>query len=63
VLLRSGVADGQLSLEDPDLAASFLLHGVHGTLVEYVHARRRRGRGRTARALAELVDRALGPAP
>jgi TetR/AcrR family transcriptional regulator, transcriptional repressor for nem operon len=63
VLLRSGVADGQLSLEDPDLAASFLLHGVHGTLVEYVHARRRRGRGRTARALAELADRALGPAP
>jgi AcrR family transcriptional regulator len=62
-LLRSGVRDGELALEDPDLAASFLMHGVHGTLVELVHGRRRRGRRRTARDLADLVERALGPAP
>jgi len=62
-LLRSGVEAGQLAVEDPDLTASFLLHGVHGTLIEFFHARRRRGRRRTAQALADLVDRALGPPP
>jgi len=62
-LLRSGVESGELAVEDPDLTASFLLHGVHGTLGELVHARRRRSRRRTAQALADLVDRALGPAP
>ena len=62
-LLRTGVDDGQLVLEDPGLTASFLLHGVHGSLVELVHARRRPGRRRTAEALADLVDRALGPVP
>jgi AcrR family transcriptional regulator len=62
-LLRSGVEDGQLAIEDPDLAASFLLHGVHGTVVELVHGDARRGRRRTAKALADLVDSTLGPPP
>jgi AcrR family transcriptional regulator len=62
-LLRSGVEDGQLVVDDPDLTASFLLHGVHGTLVELVHDRRRRSRRQTSQALADLVDRALGPPP
>ena len=62
-LLRSGVEGGQLAVEDPDLTASFLLHGVHGTLVELVHTTRRPNRRRTAKVLADLVDRALGPPP
>ena len=62
-LLRSGVEDGQLAVVDPDLTASFLLHGVHGTLVELVHAPRRPNRRRMAKALADLVDQALGPPP
>jgi TetR/AcrR family transcriptional regulator, transcriptional repressor for nem operon len=60
-LLRTGMADGQLAVDDPELTAGFVLHGVHGTLVEVLHGHPRRGRRSTARTLADLVDRALGP--
>ena len=61
-LLAEGVAEGELALDDPALTASFVLHGVHGTLVEVLHGHPRRSRRAAARVLAELVDRALGGA-
>jgi TetR/AcrR family transcriptional repressor of nem operon len=60
-LVQEGVAEGELRVEDPELAASFVLHGVHGALVEVLHGHPRRGRRRAAEALVGLVDRALGP--
>ena len=62
-LLREGVAEGELAVEDPELAASFVLHGLHGTLVAVLHGDPRRGRRRASQALVGLVDRALGTPP
>lgn len=61
-LLSAGAAEGDVAVDDPGLTASFVLHGVHGALVEVLHGHPRRGRRSVARALAELVDRALGAA-
>ena len=58
-LLREGADEGQLAVADPELAASFVLHGVHGALVEVLHGQPRRGSRRAGRTLADLVDRAL----
>ena len=58
--LAAGVADGEFAIDDPALTASFLLHGVHGALVDALHQPRPASRRRqTATALAELVDRVV----
>lgn len=70
-ILEEGAASGELAIEDIDVAASFLLHGVHGALVDSLHPERHGsdggGVGRTpdrtagedvADAVATLVRRA-----
>jgi AcrR family transcriptional regulator len=62
VLLREGAEAGELTVSDITLTASFLLHGVHGALVDAIHGGRRHARRRTATQVADLVDRTLGGA-
>lgn len=58
-LIAQGVADGELTDTDPELAASFVLHGMHGTLVETFHGPKRRNRRAVAEQVATLVDQTL----
>jgi AcrR family transcriptional regulator len=58
-LIADGVASGELTATDPDLAASFVLHGIHGTLVETLHGSERRSRRAIADDVATLVDQTL----
>ena len=57
--LAAGVADGEFALTDPALTASFLLHGVHGALVDALHQPRPPARRKAATTVAALVDRVL----
>ena len=62
-IISDGVAAGEMATADPDIAASFILHGVHGSMVEVLHhgtkgARVRRVPGR----LADLAERAVAGA-
>jgi AcrR family transcriptional regulator len=57
-LIEEGVESGELRTQDVQTAAAFVLHGVHGALVHGLHSRRP-SRRRTAKDVADLVDRAL----
>jgi len=57
--LAEGEANGEFAFADRKLAASFLLHGVHGALVEVLHEHR--PARRKALELAALVDRVVVP--
>jgi AcrR family transcriptional regulator len=52
-ILRDGIAEGALALDPEEVApaAAFLLHGIHGALVDTMH-------GEPAPSLAEAVARA-----
>ncbi len=58
-LIAQGVADGELTRTAPDLAASYVLHGMHGALVEALHDERVRDRTAVAEQVATLVDQTL----
>jgi AcrR family transcriptional regulator len=62
-LIAEGAERGELVADDPALAASYVLHGVHGTLVEALHGHRprggRQGRRRRAESVADLTVRML----
>jgi AcrR family transcriptional regulator len=58
-LIADGVASGELTATDPDLAASFVLHGMHGVLLETLHGSKRRTRRTVADQVATLVDQTL----
>ena len=58
-LITEGVETGELDVPDVQTAAAFVLHGVHGALVDRLHGSSRPGRRRTANEVADLVDRAL----
>jgi AcrR family transcriptional regulator len=58
-LIAQGVADGELTRTDPDLAASYVLHGMHGALVETVHDGARHDHAALASQVAALVDQTL----
>jgi TetR/AcrR family transcriptional regulator, transcriptional repressor for nem operon len=60
--VTAGMEDGEFAIDDPTLTASFVLHGVHGALVDALHLARPPARRKKAAALADLVDRVLGPA-
>lgn len=57
-LIARGVADGELTRTDPDLAAAYVLHGMHGALVESVHDAHEHRRA-VAQQVATLVDQTL----
>lgn len=59
-LLAEGTAEGAFDVRDPAVSASFLLHGLHGVLVEVLHAgpERRRHAAATAR---QLVRNTVAP--
>jgi AcrR family transcriptional regulator len=57
--LAAGIADDEFAIADPALAASFVLHGVHGALVDALHQPRPPARRKAAATVAELVDRVL----
>jgi TetR/AcrR family transcriptional repressor of nem operon len=57
-LIEEGVASGELAILDVGLASSFVLHGVHGALVDALHGGQRRRR--SAIEIGDLVDRLLG---
>jgi AcrR family transcriptional regulator len=61
--LAAGVANHEFAVADPALTASFVLHGVHGALVDALHQSRPPARRKTATAVAELVDRVLAADP
>jgi len=49
-----------MSAADPDVAASFILHGVHGSMVETLHAGVKGARvPRVPGELADLAERAV----
>ena len=50
---------GELDARTCEYPAAFVLHGVHGALVDCLHGSSRQGRRRTANEVADLVDRAL----
>ena len=56
-ILRAGVQAGEFDVADIDVAAVFLLHGVHGALVHALH--RGLSRARFAKTVDTLVLRAL----
>jgi AcrR family transcriptional regulator len=61
-LIAQGVKARELDVDDPPLAASYVLHGVHGALVETLHGSHRRsgqGRRRRADAVVDLTVRML----
>lgn len=61
-ILRDGAAAGEFTMADPAMTVNFILHGVHGTLVETLHHGAESGPRRlkkTAAAVADLVDRLL----
>jgi AcrR family transcriptional regulator len=62
-LVAEGVQVRELEVDDPALAASYVLHGVHGALVETLHGdgrpMSRQGRRRRAVAVADLTVRML----
>jgi AcrR family transcriptional regulator len=58
-LIEEGVASGEFEVSDVELATGFILHGVHGALVDALHGRTRPARRRTANEVADLVDRML----
>jgi AcrR family transcriptional regulator len=58
-LIADGVASGELTATDADLAASFVLHGMHGVLVETLHGSKRRAHRTVADQVATLVDQTL----
>jgi AcrR family transcriptional regulator len=52
-IIRAGVEQGEFSVDDPEVAAGFVLHGMHGALIEAMHGSFDRKRfERTANALA-----------
>jgi AcrR family transcriptional regulator len=57
-IVRDGVAQGEFAVDDPDLAAVFVLHGVHGALVHALHDGT--SRARFTKAIDQIVLRALG---
>ena len=60
-LIQRGRAAGELEVADPDLAAHFLLHGLHGVLVGATHRPpAERERERLVAGVTELTCRALG---
>jgi AcrR family transcriptional regulator len=59
-IIADGVAAGEMSVADPEVAASFLLHGVHGSLIETHHGGAKGARVKRAPGqLAALADRAV----
>jgi TetR/AcrR family transcriptional regulator, transcriptional repressor for nem operon len=58
-LVEAARASGELTVADPELAADFLLHGLHGVLVRTVH-RPRPPRRRLVAGVTELICQALG---
>jgi AcrR family transcriptional regulator len=58
-LIADGVASGELTKTDPELAAAFVLAGMHGVLVETLHGNEGRDPDAVARQLATLVDQTL----
>jgi AcrR family transcriptional regulator len=58
-LIAEGVETGELRAQDVPTAAAFVLHGVHGALVDWLHGSSRTARRRVANEVADLVDRAL----
>ena len=55
-ILTTGAATGRLAVDDTAVASSFLLHGIHGALVDGLHA----DRPPAGDAVARLVRRAVG---
>ena len=62
-LIEAGRASGELQVDDPDLAADFLLGGLHGVLVAAVHGPRSPSRRRLIAGATELICRGLGVTP
>jgi hypothetical protein len=56
-ILREGVDSGEFAVADVDVAAVFLLHGVHGALVEALHGGL--NRARYEKLVGDLVLRAV----
>jgi len=61
-IVSRGVTDGRFTARDPELAGSFLLHGLHGTLVDTLHSADH-DVARAASELVVLMERALGVDP
>jgi AcrR family transcriptional regulator len=57
-IIRSGVEQGEFTVADPDTAAAFVLHGMHGALIEALHGGI--DRKRFEKTVDELVLRCVG---
>jgi AcrR family transcriptional regulator len=58
-ILATGAANGELTVDDVAVSVSFLLHGLHGVMVDELHA----GRRAPSPAVAALLARATGTRP
>lgn len=61
MVIEDGVRAGELAVDDVDVAASFLLDGVHGVLIEALRGSSRASGYDRAVQVAALVNRALAP--
>lgn len=57
-IIRAGVEQGEFTVADPDTAAAFVLHGMHGALIEALHGGI--DRKRFEKTVDELVLRCVG---
>jgi AcrR family transcriptional regulator len=55
-ILTTGAASGELAVDDVAVAASFLLHGLHGVMVDELHAGRRGPSPAVGALLARATD-------
>jgi len=60
-LITEGVESDEFQVPDVGLAAAFVLHGVHGALVDWMHGPSRKGRRRAANEVASLVLASITP--
>lgn len=61
-VVRTGTSRGELAVEDVETTVSFLLHGIHGALVDSLHGGGCRSVERTTEQVVDLVLRAAGQA-